>query len=636
MTQEVKLKRSQCNFQAENARFLLECDFSKQYSHYYRKRLERTRPFIEFNSRSRWNADIPIYSLAELASAIPLGDLLDSPPISLKTENDSQDVNRRFSLSLSCESPSSANMSSFEFAKRLRSDGHGKPESPLVSSTQRQDHENRPSPLVEPSESPILTIQRQTKSEEKKDKSRGSCIIIGTIFKRMKMQPDVVEELSRGDFHVKCERYLGHYANPEDKLVLEDSEESIALAGNIKPGDFVTGVVVALLGHPSEDCDQFFVKDICFAEPNRQLLYDFDEELDKSQPAPEVTPIIRSPTTNEPIYLLVVSGLGFTHDMEKQVGLTKALQNLIDFVWGGGKYDNDDRSSKVSRILIVGDNLSSDRSLVESEVSPVDCNLNVAGPSRGSSDNDILTDKMRRSRQVKPYSESVDAIKHLDSFFAELSKTIAVDVMPGYSDPSSHLMPQQPFHPCMFPKSCMFALFNCTTNPFHAIYDDHVELLATSGQNVDIVTKFSSINDPIDVMKKHLLWGSSAPSAPDNLYSVPYEEEDPYVIDFIPDVYIAGCQEYYKAEYYFYENSENSYGQTSQRKSVNTETPNRSEESITLKPEPNPREPPNNRDEWQPSKKDRTLLLTIPKFCETFTCVLINLKNLETQLLSFQ
>lgn len=637
MTQEVKLKRSQCNFQSETARFLLECDFSKQYSHYYRKRLEKTRPFIEFNSRSRWNPDIPIYSLAQLAAAAPVQDIVDSPTASFKTERGSQDETRRFSLSLSPESPPKADQSSFEFAKRLRSSEMTPELKPLASSTQQKDQAIHPSPLTEPTESPILTTHNPIRIEDKKNDISRLSIIIGTIFKRMKMQPDVVEELSRGDFHVKCERYLGHYANPDDKLVLEDTEESIALTGAIKPGDFVTGVVVALLGYPIDDCSQFFVKDICFAEPNRQLLYDDDDDLEQpNSRAQDIKPVDRPVTACGPIYLLVISGLGFSHDMDKQSNLTVALQNLIDFVWGGAKYENDERSSRVARILIVGDNLSSERSLGEYDSSPLDNQLDLAGPSRGGRENDLLAEKMRKSRQVKPYTESIQAVMHLDDFFAELSKTIAVDVMPGESDPSSHLMPQQPFHPCMFPKSCMFATFNCTTNPFHAIYDDHVELLATSGQNVDIVSKFSSLNDPIQVMKKHLLWGSSAPSAPDNLYSVPYEEEDPYVIDFIPDIYIAGCQEYYQAEYFYYNNSNQ---ETSITSSPIKEEPHRSDVSPELlvpKVEPGGASCSASLERWQPKKKDRTLLITLPKFCDTFTCVLINLKNLDTELLSFE
>lgn len=509
MTQEVKLRRHRCNYQPENARFLLECDFSKQYFHYYRKRLEKTRPFLEFNCRSKWDETLPIYSLAELAS--------------------------------------------------------------IVSSSESQ---------LSPSAD-----------------NRNQCIIIGTIFKRMRLQPDVIEELSKGDYHVKCERYVGHYTSPDDYLVLEDADETMALVGNIDPKKFVTGIVVALKGEPIEDGGRFLVHDICYAEPNKHLLYnvignDTSERLARaSTPSSDSSSQIERPlVTSGPVYLMAVSGLGFHPDMGKGTALTRALQNMIDFIWGGAKYLEDERSSRVARILVIGGNLSEERLQLPEDLAGQDDDMGTI---------------MKQSRQVKHYSSSIQAVKHMDEFFAQLSKTIDVDVMPGASDPSSHLLPQQSFHPCMFPKSCMFSSFNCTTNPHQAIYNDNIDILATSGQNIDIISKFSELSDPIEIMKCHLKWGNLAPSAPDNLYSVPYEEDDPNVIDFIPEVYLAGCQDSYKVDYYNYTNS---------------------------KPDASENSPPSSND----LQKTRTLLITIPRFCETFSCVLINLRNLDPELISFK
>jgi len=492
----------------------------------------------------------------------------------------------------------------------------------------------------------------------------------------MKLQPDVIEELSRGDFHVKCERYLGHYTSPNDTLVLEDTDESISLVGNIDPKEFVTGICVALLGYSIHDGSQFLVRDICYAEPNRQLLYE-NSQLN----------LVERPKMNDdgkPLYLMVVSGLGFHHEMDKRSSLTQALQDMIDFIWGGGKFSEDELSHRVSRILVVGDNLHSDRLASEAEESD-------------ESDLDIGA-KMKKSRQVKEYSRSVQAVKHMDDFFAQLSKTINVDVMPGPSDPTSHLMPQQPFHPCMFEKSCMFSTFNCTTNPYHAIYNDNVEILATAGQNVDIIRNFSGLEDPIEIMKHHLKWGNCAPSAPDNLYSVPYEDEDPYLIDFIPDIYIAGCQKSHRVDHYYYASSEESESLPS---SLSFESSKDESTMINVTPEsiktrrlrtggsrefgkPNagrqlapttsgstpklagkPRQEnistkdrkldyntPSSRPQHETSRsesdrqgasfqssaprKSRTLLVTIPNFYETFSCVLINLNDLECELLSFK
>lgn len=638
MTQEVKLKRVQCSYQAEDARFLLECDFSKQYSHYYRKRLEKTKPFLEFNCRSKWDPTIPLYGLAELAALICADDDDDDDPFDEKLAS-----YWKCDPSTSSQSPQTGptqqpdggggGTPNYAFPKRMK---HDPDESDQQPKTSTQNATKSPTisqgyPLT-PTESPIVTRASITDEANHKD-----CIVIGTIFKRMKLQPDVVDELSRGDFNVKVEQYPGHYTCRDDRLILEDADESISLTGNINPQRFVTGIVVALLGRAIDEGSKFLVKDICFAEPNRQLLYendDGDANISASSVSLEPGPSTDLALTNkQPIYLMLVSGLGFHQDMKKRSLLTRALQDMIDFIWGGSKFEEDNRSSRVARVLIAGDSLLESRLLPDEEYS--------------SQRNEDIGIKMKQSRQVKPYSGSVQAIKHMDNFFAQLSKTINVDVMPGPSDPSSHLMPQQPFHPCMFPKSCMFSTFNCITNPHHAIYNGKVEVSATSGQNIDIVSKFSGISDPIEAMKCHLLWGNCAPNAPDNLYSCPYEDEDPYVIDFIPELYIAGCQEHYRTDYYCYSSDKHDLTNLSiefddsdefEEGEFITDTPKPdASSSLGDNEEKKPVLPPNRyKNPLKQVKKSCTLLVTVPKFCETLSCVLINLLNLESHLLSFK
>lgn len=553
------MRRAECGYKPENVRFLLECDFSKQYSNYYRTRLQNSKTYLEANARSKWDPSIPIYSLVQLASAASQQD---------------------------------------DFAET--------------------------------------------------DSNSELCIIIGTIFKRNKIQSDILEDLTHGGFNIKCERYIGSYVSQDDKIILEDSDESISLIGKIDAGKLVTGVTVALLGQAIDDCGKFLVRDMCFAEPNRMLLYEpetltqsvrFERSLDESD--------------TRPLYLMVLSGLEFHHDMEKSATTTQALQNIIDFIWGGGKYSEDERCPRVVRILVVGNNLSEDR-------------LTFTSPSQAVDIDPTL--KLKRSRQVKPYTSSIMATHHLDDFFAELSKTINVDVMPGPSDPASHLMPQQPFHPCIFPKSCIYPTFNCVTNPHRATYNGHVDILATSGQTIDIVDKFSDISDPISIMKTQLMWGNMAPSAPDNLYSAPCEDDDPMVIDYIPEIYIAGCQDYYRRSRYRYDSCKpsNEFANLSAATSSNpNETTLQSNESSSLASQRLMMQKSfssgsikdtsqvsrsaldnsnsdlsslfdNNRGGIDTAaQKTSTILITVPKFSETYSCVLINLKTLKSDLVSF-
>jgi len=52
-----------------------------------------------------------------------------------------------------------------------------------------------------------------------------------------------------------------------------------------------------------------------------------------------------------------------------------------------------------------------------------------------------------------------------------LQTSVDVDLMPGEFDPANHLMPQQPLHPCMFPKSSAYSTFHVVTNPYDATID---------------------------------------------------------------------------------------------------------------------------------------------------------------------
>lgn len=55
------------------------------------------------------------------------------------------------------------------------------------------------------------------------------------------------------------------HVSSSDFLILEDELQRILLIGNIQAGEFVTGVVLALLGY-EDDTGKFFVEEICPAD----------------------------------------------------------------------------------------------------------------------------------------------------------------------------------------------------------------------------------------------------------------------------------------------------------------------------------------------------------------------------------
>lgn len=59
------------------------------------------------------------------------------------------------------------------------------------------------------------------------------------------------------------------HVSSNDMLILEDELQRILLSGNISVSEYVTGVVVALLGH-EDDSGKFVVEEVCPADIPKQ------------------------------------------------------------------------------------------------------------------------------------------------------------------------------------------------------------------------------------------------------------------------------------------------------------------------------------------------------------------------------
>lgn len=160
----------------------------------------------------------------------------------------------------------------------------------------------------------------------------------------------------------------------------------------------------------------------------------------------------------------------------------------------------------------------------------------VAGNSvRTSSEMRPRTILMRQPESVV----TLQAVKAVDDLVSSWSESVNVDLMAGEFDPSNCMIPQQPMHHCMFPKSTENCAFKCVTNPYELEIQDRL-ILGTSGQNVSNIQKFSNIDSSLEVLKSIVKWSILAPTAPDTLPCYPYTEEDPFIIKRCPHVLFAG------------------------------------------------------------------------------------------------
>lgn len=147
----------------------------------------------------------------------------------------------------------------------------------------------------------------------------------------------------------------------------------------------------------------------------------------------------------------------------------------------------------------------------------------------------------QRSNQMRqPESvATLRAVEAIDEILANWSRSVPVDLMSGEFDPANTMLPQQPMHRCMFPKSS--ASENCqgVTNPYDFSLASR-RIVGTSGQNVDDIMRYSHIEQPLEALRCCLTWSHVSPTSPDTLPCFPYFQRDPFVLSECPHVFFAG------------------------------------------------------------------------------------------------
>ncbi|XP_050226360.1 DNA polymerase delta small subunit [Mercurialis annua] len=317
------------------------------------------------------------------------------------------------------------------------------------------------------------------------------CIIVGTLFKHMKLKPCILDEYSKERSAVPLVK-AHNFMHADDHLVLEDESGRVKLGGDmLPPSAYVTGLVVALHGKET-DAGDFQVLDVL--EPGL---------------APQIDLPLQS---REDKYVVFVSGLSVGSSASNPL----QFQLLVDHITG---YLGDEKeqgiAAEIVHVVIAGNSVEIPRQ-----------------PLNGQS----LASK-EQSRLSEP-------VKELDIFLSQIAAGVSLDIMPGSSDPANYSLPQQPLHRCLFPGSAAYNTFRSCTNP-HSFELDNVRFLGTSGQNIDDLEKYSEAKDKLEFMERTLKWRHLAPTAPNTLGCYPFTDKDPFLIESCPHVYFVGNQEKY-------------------------------------------------------------------------------------------
>ncbi|CAL9069692.1 DNA polymerase delta small subunit isoform X2 [Musa acuminata AAA Group] len=334
---------------------------------------------------------------------------------------------------------------------------------------------------------PNLPVNTVLGLEEEKE-----CIIVGTIYKHMKLKPSILDEYSKERSKVPLVK-PHNFVHPDDHLILEDESGRVKLAGSLlDPSAFVTGIVVALHGKETSE-GKFFVLDMLEAGLPPQI----------EQP----------PSSTEDKYVVFVSGLSIGSSTFNPL----QFQLLVDHITGHLGDENEQTfASQIVHFIIAGNSVQILQGLLN-------------GQTIAPRDQSTLT----------------EPIKELDILLNQLAAAMPVDIMPGPSDPANFSLPQQPLNRCLFPGASAYNTFISCTNP-HQFELDDIQFLGTSGQNIDDLFKYSEAKNKLEFMERTLRWRHLVPTAPNTLGCYPFTDKDPFLIESCPHVYFVGNQDKYE------------------------------------------------------------------------------------------
>ena len=299
--------------------------------------------------------------------------------------------------------------------------------------------------------------------------------------------------------------------------------------------------------------------------------------------------------------LLLVSGLGCGSDSPADAAspgggggssLAVRREMLLEYLTNPTLSDG----ASVCRVIVAGGGIGPPRR------APTAATIRDDGDDReaagggggvgGESSNGNTGGKRRRDYNVVAASESstknsrtndaaarvANSLRELDLYLSEmLASGIPVDYVPGWHDPTNASWPQRPLHPCLLPYSASYGdnMFGRGTNPYECLLGggdgdkgggDGVRVLGSDGLNVADLRRFLSTKKGgdddltaddsgggvgfaapscIDALHRTFAYGHVAPTGPDSLPTFPSCEFDPFVMSSRPDVYFAGnCDEF--------------------------------------------------------------------------------------------
>ncbi|KAJ5175278.1 uncharacterized protein N7482_001155 [Penicillium canariense] len=437
------------------------------------------------------------------------------------------------------------------------------------------------------------------------------CWMTGTVYMDMPLKPNILDDLTKENF-TSAPPPRRTYADPSDpsatQIMMEDESGRVLLTGNLLSStQLATGAIIAALGTETSN-GEFEVIDIKVPDLARQ-----PQRWERGEAASADSKKDDKEASNGQGKIAFVSGLGITGSSSD----TLALELLTDYLLGYTGIDGSEDASKITRLIIAGNSLGA--------------SVTAEAASAG-------TDNAAKKKLApKKYGYDASAynsspITQLDNFLAEILPSIPVTLMPGEQDPANVSLPQQGIHRAMLPRARAYCApppsgdnkeedvgwFDSVTNPWEGDVEGW-RLWGCSGQNVDDVLRY--LDFPADdsgpsierddsearlrIMEAMLRWRCSVPTAPDTIWSYPFQTVDPFVLETCPHIFFTGNQPSFKTTV------------------IEAVVPPRLDGDTDM------------TDSAGESSATSVRLLSIPKFRDTGELILVDTESLEVEVIRF-
>ena len=215
---------------------------------------------------------------------------------------------------------------------------------------------------------------------------------------------------------------MSEYENPskywsaDNSIYLEDDSGRLILDISSCQFDFVTGIVMAILGIETAD-QKFKVLDYCLPglAPQKSL----------------------SLAPSAPKYTLFVSDINLNY-VEGSANVLK-FDLLKDFILGTLAHSEEESKlvKQISHFVIAGNSVS--RSMKKE----------TGGKRYGN----------------VSFSYDLSSLNSFDSILSNICQSIHVTLLPGDKDPTNIQLPQKRILPSLLPQSSCYSSLHCTTNP---------------------------------------------------------------------------------------------------------------------------------------------------------------------------